>query len=189
MTVTFAITQGGGSLNGQTQTTNASGIATVSDWTVGPLAGVNTVTATATGSAISGNPVSFSATGTAGNASTIALDAGNGQSAVAGSALVVDPSVKVTDSGGNPVQGIAVTFAVASGGGTITGGNATTNINGIAAVGSWTLGTQAGSNTLTATSTGLSGSPVTSPATGVAGPAHRRHHHGDGPPASQIRSR
>ena len=49
VTVTFAITQGGGSLNGPTQTTNASGVATVSDWTLGPGAGTNTVTATATG--------------------------------------------------------------------------------------------------------------------------------------------
>ena len=39
VTITFAITQGGGSLNGPTQTTNASGVATVSDWTLGPLAG------------------------------------------------------------------------------------------------------------------------------------------------------
>ena len=49
VTVTFAVTQGAGSLNGPTQVTDASGVATVSDWTLGPLAGVNTVTATATG--------------------------------------------------------------------------------------------------------------------------------------------
>jgi hypothetical protein len=63
-----------------------------------------------------------------------------------------------------------VTLAVASGGGSITGGSATTNSSGIATVGSWTLGTLAGANTLEATAAGLSGSPVTFTATGVAGP-------------------
>src|SRR5438270_2727987 len=43
--------------------------------------------------------------------------------------------------------------------------------SGIATVGSWTLGTTAGSNTLTATSGTLSGSPVTFSATGTAGTA------------------
>ena len=38
-------------------------------------------------------------------------------------------------------------------------------------VGSWTLGTVAGTNTLTATCAGLTGSPVTFTATGLAGPA------------------
>ena len=274
VTVTFAITQGGGSLNGPTQTTNASGIATVSDWTLGPLAGTNTVTATATGSGISGNPVSFNATGTAsgatqlsittqpsstaqsgaifaaqpviqlrdangnavsqagvsvtvtasggtlggtasattnasgvatfsglsisglvggytltfhstgltsvtsgnialsaGAAATIATSAGDAQSAPVGTAVPIDPAVLVTDAAGNPVAGRSVTFAVATGGGSITGGNATTNASGIATVGSWTLGATAGPNTLTATSAGLSGSPLTFTATGTTGSA------------------
>jgi hypothetical protein len=50
----------------------------------------------------------------------------------------------------------------------VTGGSATTDVNGIATVGSWTLGTAAGANTLTATSGTLSGSPVTFTATGLA---------------------
>src|SRR6185436_11823862 len=274
VTVTFAITQGGGSLNGATQTTNASGVATVTDWTLGPLAGTNTVTATATGSGISGNPVSFNATGTAsgathlsittqpsstaqsgavfaaqpviqlryangnavsqagvsvtvtasggtlggtasattnasgvatfsglsisglvggytltfhstgltsvtsgnialsaGAAATIATSAGDAQSAPVGTAVPIDPAVLVTDGAGNPVAGRSVTFAVATGGGSITGGNATTNASGIATVGSWTLGATAGPNTLTATSAGLGGSPLTFTATGTTGSA------------------
>ena len=75
----------------------------------------------------------------------------------------------VTDAYNNPVSGVAVTFAVASGGGSVTGASATTNASGIATVGSWTLGTTAGANTLTATSAGLTGSPVTFTATGTAG--------------------
>jgi hypothetical protein len=78
--------------------------------------------------------------------------------------------VIVTDAGGAPVQGVPVTFAVASGGGSITGASASTDVNGLAAPASWTLGPAPGKNTLTATSTGLSGSPVTLTATGT-GPA------------------
>ena len=46
-----------------------------------------------------------------------------------------------------------------------------TNAAGIATVGSWTLGRTAGTNTLTATSGSLTGSPVTFTAIGTAGPA------------------
>jgi lysophospholipase L1-like esterase len=59
------------------------------------------------------------------------------------------------------VPGAAVTFAVTGGGGSITSPNATTNADGIAWVGSWTLGATPGPNSLTATATGLTGSPVT----------------------------
>src|SRR5205085_2214735 len=47
----------------------------------------------------------------------------------------------------------------------------TTSTSGVATVGSWTLSPTAGSNTLTATSGSLSGSPVTFTATGTAGAA------------------
>ena len=77
----------------------------------------------------------------------------------------------VKDASSNPVSGVTITFAVASGGGSATGLTATTNSSGIATVGSWTLGTTAGTNTLTATSGTLTGSPVTFTATGTPGAA------------------
>ena len=95
--------------------------------------------------------------------------AGDAQSAVAGSAPSVLPSVLVSDAKGRPVPGASVTFAVASGGGAVTGATAVTNASGLATVGSWTLGTRAGADSLTATCAGLA--PVTFHATGVAGPA------------------
>src|SRR6185295_12175410 len=67
--------------------------------------------------------------------------------------------------------GVSVTFSVASGGGSITGASQTTDANGVATIGSWTLGTSAGANSLAATSSGLSGSPITLSATGIAGAA------------------
>src|SRR5262249_52919793 len=64
-------------------------------------------------------------------------------------------------------------FAVTSGGGSLSGANALTNAAGIAAVGSWTLGTVAGSNTLSASTPGFSLTPVTFTATAAPGaPAH-----------------
>ena len=89
----------------------------------------------------------------AGTPTQISFNTNNNQFAPAGSTLPMNPSVIVTDGGGAPVQGVSVTFAVASGGGSITGPSpATTDVNGIAAPASWTLGPAPGKNTLTATS-------------------------------------
>src|SRR2546423_4709848 len=75
--------------------------------------------------------------------------------AAPGTAVAELPSVLVRDASGAPLQGAAVVFAVTSGGGVVTGGNARTNTSGIATVGSWTLGAAAGTNTLTATAGNL----------------------------------
>lgn len=64
------------------------------------------------------------------------------------------PSVLVKDASGAPMTGVPVTFAVTSGGGSISGASATTNSLGIATVGNWTLGA-AGGNTLSATTGAL----------------------------------
>jgi hypothetical protein len=93
-------------------------------------------------------------------ATRIALNDGNNQSAAAGSAVAISPSVKVTDASAIPVSGVAVTFAVTSGAGSVTGANQTTNVSGVATVESWTLGPTAGTNTMTATAEGLVGSPI-----------------------------
>ena len=167
VSVTFAVASGNGTITGATATTNASGIATVGSWTLGTSAGSNTLTATSAG--LTGSPVTFTATATAGAASHLAVNAGNSQSATVATTVSVLPSVSVEDAYNNPVSGVSVTFAVASGGGSITGATTTTNASGIATVGSWTLGTSAGSNTLTATSAGLTGSPVTFTATATSG--------------------
>jgi len=171
LSITFSVWSGGGSVTGGVAVTGDDGIATVGSWTLGPVPGANALHATCAG--VSGSPVTFTATGVVGPATTMVLNAGDGQTAVAGSTVGLDPSVKVIDAGGNPVSGVAVIFAVASGGGSVTGAGATTDAAGIAAVGSWRLGTTAGANTLTATSAGLTGSPVTFTATGIPGAPNR----------------
>src|SRR6185503_3178865 len=115
----------------------------------------------------------FSATGVAGAATQIGLSAGDVQTGVAGAALPTAPSVIVKDANNNVVAGVSITFVVASGGGSVTGASQTTDANGVATVGSWTLGSTVGANSLTATSTGLAGSPVTFTATGVSGSANQ----------------
>jgi hypothetical protein len=71
--------------------------------------------------------------------------------APAGTAVTPLPSVVVKNVRGDALQGVPVTFAVAAGGGTITGATQTTDAAGIATIGSWTLGTTAGENRVTAT--------------------------------------
>jgi hypothetical protein len=107
----------------------------------------------------------------AGAATQLTINDGNNQSATVGTAVAIAPSVLVRDANDNPVSGVTVTFAVATGGGSATDLTATTGADGIATVGSWTLGTTAGSNTLTATNDTLTGSPVTFTATGTVGAA------------------
>lgn len=167
VSVTFTAATGSGTITGSPATTNAQGVATAGSWTLGTLAGTKTVTASVTGLA-----VAFTSTATAGPAASVAVNAGNNQSATVGTAVGTAPSVRISDINGNAVSGVAVTFAVASGAGSATGTSTSTNSSGLATVGSWTLGSVAGTNTLTATATavgsGLSGNPVTFTATGTA---------------------
>jgi hypothetical protein len=171
--ITFAVTNGGGTLTGGTATTTATtgadGIATVGSWTLGTTAGSNTMTAT--NNSLMGSPLTFTATGTAGLATQMANTTVTSQSAPAGTAVTAPPTVIVKDAYNNPVSGATVAFQVISGGGTPGSTSVTTGANGIATVGSWTLGQTAGINHLTATSTGLTGSPVNFYASGMAASA------------------
>jgi hypothetical protein len=87
----------------------------------------------------------------------------------AGGAVGNPPSVLVKDQSGSPLAGATVTFSVVSGGGLVSTPTVTTDANGVATVGTWTLGQTAGSNTLSASSG--SATPITFTATGSAGPA------------------
>ncbi len=88
-------------------------------------------------------------------ATSIAATTSTTLTALPGATVTDPPSVIVRDESGSPMVGASVTFAVTSGGGSITGAQETTNPSGIATVGSWTLGTSGGANTLSATSGSL----------------------------------
>ena len=149
--VSFAITAGGGALSPSAAATGANGVARTR-MTLGRQAG----TATASASAGALPQVAFTAQAVAGAPTLMAAHAGDDQEAPAGGAVAVHPAVRVTDAFGNALAGVAVRFAVAGGGGRTTGANGVTGADGVAAVGSWTLGA-AGVNTLTASSAGVAG--------------------------------
>ncbi len=150
VTVTFAAASGGGSVTGPSQTTGADGTATVGGWTLGTVVGANSVTATAAGLS---TPLTFTATGVVGPIASLVKVAGDNQSATISTALTVPPSVRVADQFGNLIASQAVTFAVTSGGGSVTGGTPSTNASGVATVGSWVLGGTVGTNNNVLTAT------------------------------------
>ena len=168
--VTWSKSDASGSFTNATSMTDASGLATVGFITATVPGATTTITATDAGGLRGTSPA---ITTVVGPAVRIAVNAGDKQSATVGTAVEVPPSVIVTDDRGNPVAGAAVTFAVASGGGSATGTTTTTGANGVAAVGSWTLGPTAGANTLTATCGALAASTVTFTATGTTAKATR----------------
>ncbi|MGC4000435.1 MAG: leishmanolysin-related zinc metalloendopeptidase [Anaeromyxobacter sp.] len=81
------------------------------------------------------------------------------------------PAVKALDSNQDPIVGVVVTFTVTAGGGSLSTTTATTDVNGVARVASWTLGTS-GAQLVTATATGML--PLTLAAT-LDGTASRFH--------------
>lgn len=162
-TMTFALSGQIGTLGRLSAVTDTAGRASAGPWTLATTAGSNTLTATV---GVVQGPGIF-VTGTAGAPATVGAVAGNAQTATVNTAVATAPRVRVNDASGNPVPGAAVTFAVTSGGGSITGATATTDAAGLATVGSWTLGTTAGANSLTATVGALP--PATFTATGTAG--------------------
>src|SRR5690606_13708109 len=130
--ITAALTgsPAGVSLGGTaTVATNGGGVASFTDLTLTGLVGNYTLDFS--GASLS-TVTSSSVALTAGPAMTIAIDAGDGQSATVNTAVATTPSVFVTDQSGNPVSGVVVTFAVASGGGSATGLSPATNAGGIA---------------------------------------------------------
>jgi len=85
-----------------------------------------------------------------------------------GTSVVEAPSVTVRDASGRAVAGVAVTFSVRSGGGTIRTPRVVSSSDGVARVAAWTLGTAPGPNTIAAMN--ASGDSVVFAADAVAGP-------------------
>ena len=150
--VTFAVTDGGGSVSVASQDTDAQGQAQTV-LTLGTTAGDdnNKVTASVTGK----DDVIFEASATADDAAIFAVESGNDQSGTVNTAL--DPFVaKVTDQYDNPISGVEVTFSVTGGGGALSETMQATGVDGKAQT-LLTLGTVAGTdnNTVTAAATGF----------------------------------
>ncbi|MCO5170525.1 MAG: Ig-like domain-containing protein [Planctomycetes bacterium] len=163
VTVAFAVAEGDGSVSPASAASNAQGQASTR-LTLGRTAGTNRVIATVQGL----TPVTFSATGRAGAAATLVVVSGDNQSGTAGAALALPFVAAARDAFGNGVQGVAVTFAVTAGGGSLTPASVTTDAQGLASS-RLTLGATPGTNRAMASATGLTA--VTFTASGMAGAA------------------
>jgi adhesin/invasin len=165
--VTFSVLSGGGQVTNGLILTNSQGIATVGSWILGPAAGVQTLAARVEENGVTNNPIVFTATGLAGPPTSMVAVSQTTQTALTGANVNDPPSVIVRDASGIPVSGLAVTFTVTVGGGSVVGSPVTTNASGVARITSWKLGVVAGLNTLIVTSPGLP--TVTFNATGTSG--------------------
>jgi plastocyanin len=162
ITIAIGSNPGGGALSGTTVVNAVSGVADFSDLSIdAPGAGYTLTASSGTLTGTTSTPFNIF-----GPATQISKSGGDNQDAATSAAVDTPPSVLVRDAANVPVPGVPVTFAVGSGGGTVTPTSAVnTGQDGIAAVTSWTMGASAGQNTLTATATGLTGSPLTFTAT------------------------
>jgi Leishmanolysin len=94
--------------------------------------------------------------------------AGDGVAATVAQPTSTAPTLKVTDKNGRAVTGVVVNFAVANGG-SIAAAVDTTDASGLATSGTWTLGTAAGPQTVTATSPSVAGASAVFTVTATAG--------------------
>jgi len=162
--VVFAVASGGGSVSVPVQTTNASGVATVAGWRMGAET-ANTMTATIQSSSIP--PVTFSATAQPLVISAVNKIDGDNQTGFAGNFADRKVTVSVLNQFGLPTEGVPVTFAVTSGGGTISGNTTTTALNSQGVLPSWRYGV-AGPQSVDATAGAVA--PLTFSATAAAVP-------------------
>lgn len=158
-----------------TETTNASGVATSKAFTAGTKAGSYSVSATATGAT---GTASFSVSNAAGAAAGISASGGATQSATVSTAFATALQATVVDSDNNPVSGAMVTFkAPASGasGTFATSGTATetdtTGSNGVATASTFKANaTTGGPYTVTANFSGNTGAAASFSLTNTAAP-------------------
>lgn len=151
-------------LSGTLSAAAAAGVATFSNLRI-RTAGSGYVLTSASSGVTSAVSPAFNIT--AAPASVLVSIAGDAQTGSAGGALATALQVAVRDSAGNGVSGVTVNFATTSGG-SLAPASASTNAQGLASS-TWTLGNTPGAQTATASSTGLTGSPLTFNATAVIG--------------------
>lgn len=168
--VRWRVTSGGGRVVNDTVRTDGNGVATSGGWFLGTAAGTQTLQATADGI----SPVTFTAQASPGPLTRLVVRSGDAAIVPVATPLSVPPSVRAEDEYGNGIPGLPVTFAIVQGNGSITGASPVTNAEGIATIGSWTVGTASGLQRLNVTAidagVGASASVIVT-ATAQPGPA------------------
>lgn len=184
--VTWTVLGGGGAVSATTSATNGAGEAVIT-WTLGPTVGVG-VHSLRAAVGVGTYSATFTASGVL-TAGYLSIDGGDNQTAVAGTAVPSSPAVLVEAPGGAPVAGVAVTWAVTAGGGSVFPATSVTSASGVAST-QWTLGATPGSNNqgLTATVAGLTGSPVAFVASATAPPTQMTLSSGDGQTAAAAQA-
>lgn len=125
----------GGGTSSATVVSDASGNVVVTDWTLGQKVGQNVLTLTSGSAAFS-----FTANTTPGDPAKVTPVSGDGQSALAGTAIAAPIVVRVTDRFDNTILGQSASFTITSGGGSIQTTSAASDANGLITLPSWTLG-------------------------------------------------
>lgn len=98
---------------------------------------------------------------------SIVAVSGDNQRIVVGGTLMAPLVVEVRDQNGDGISGVTVDWAVTAGGGSLSASSSTSGADGRTSV-VLTVGNSEATNTVTATVTGLTGSPVSFDAAGVA---------------------
>lgn len=127
-----------------TSVTDVSGQASTT-WILGAKIGQQAITAT-----VGSLTYTVNATGQLNSTGAILVDNGNNQTAATSAVLPTKIRVLVVDQNGSPALGARVTWAILSGGGSLSKSNGTTNASGLDSA-TFTLGAAAGPQTATAT--------------------------------------
>jgi hypothetical protein len=144
--VTFQVVDGGGSLSAALAQPGSDGMASV-NWILGAEA-TEHVSASLAGSSLV--PATFTATAVEGGVTGLVVVQGGNEAIFAG-ADATPPAVKAVNGAGVGVPGVAVSFSVTAGGGTINAASAVTDANGVASLAKWTMGPVGALNSVTAT--------------------------------------
>lgn len=146
--ISWSVVSGGGTFVAASASTDDQGLGQAV-FRLGNFLGTQTVSAQ-----VGSQPaVLFRLEATTAPASQLRVSTGNNQTGTVGAAIA-PIVVFVSDAVDNPKQGVPVTFAVASGGGSLSTTTVISNSEGLASV-TWTLGTTAGAQAVVATSPGL----------------------------------
>jgi len=153
VTVTFVAAQGAGTLAASAALTDREGVARSGGWILGQSAGRHAITAQST--ALPGTSVTFESMGIARGLKSISRYAGDRQIAEVGTPARFPLVVFASDTFGNPIAGIQISFAVVSGGGTIDETPAATNADGVGTSSLMKLGALVGDQRVEASAAGL----------------------------------
>ena len=157
VTVTFAVSEGGGSLSSEMVMTDADGRA-ASTLTLGSDPGTNSVKVSVEG--LSRTEV-FSAEASLPPPAptTLSIASGENQTGVTGEMLANPFVVEVRDEDGNPLSGVLVKFTIVTGGGSLSATTGMTDANG-RAESTLTLGSSSGTNSVEVSVEGISRTEV-----------------------------